>query len=167
MGLVKDRKTKRFMAELTAFAEAYEAGETGPHRGWHAGAGNDGQWLLVYNDAGDEAECVFREGERTLFNIMHGGYRQDVTERGFAVWRMRPGIGGAVDPGVGRLEVTATDGTTVAAEIVAHTFAVDIDTGPSPRTMDEVFDWQEPAFTVRVFDKQDVLRYEGPLRAGR
>ncbi|WP_244162550.1 hypothetical protein [Amycolatopsis regifaucium] len=168
--------TERWIAELTALTELYRAaeaagsGEAVSHEGWHTGArigtsAANGR-LLAYHDSGPEAECVFRAGERTLFNIMSGGYGNDTTERGFAVWSSRPGVLGAVDSGVSRLEVTDADGVVVPAEIVAHTFAVEVDLGPEPRTIDEVFaQWEPPELTVRVYGEGDVLRYEGPLLA--
>ncbi|MEV7548364.1 hypothetical protein AB0N89_01910 [Amycolatopsis sp. NPDC089917] len=162
------------MAELTAFAELYRAAETAgspeavSHAGWHAGArlraGSADGRLLAYKDSGVEAECVFREGERTLFHIMSTGYGRDTTERGFAVWSERPGALGAIAPGVTRLEVTDAEGAVIRADIVAHTFAVDVDLGPEPRTVDEVFaPWEPPEVTVRVYGEGDTLRYEGPL----
>ncbi|KZB85926.1 hypothetical protein AVL48_27315 [Amycolatopsis regifaucium] len=172
----RDEVTERWIAELTALTELYRAaeaagsGEAVSHEGWHTGArigtsAANGR-LLAYHDSGPEAECVFRAGERTLFNIMSGGYGNDTTERGFAVWSSRPGVLGAVDSGVSRLEVTDADGVVVPAEIVAHTFAVEVDLGPEPRTIDEVFaQWEPPELTVRVYGEGDVLRYEGPLLA--
>ncbi len=170
----RDEVVAEWIEELTAFTELYRAAETEgsaeavSHAGWHAGArlGPDtaSGRLLAYNESGVEAECVFREGERTLFNIMSTGYGNDTTERGFAVWSSRPGVLGAIDVGVTRLEVADTDGMVVPADIVAHTFAVDVDLGPAPQTVDEVFaPWEPPELTVRVYGEGDRLRYEGPL----
>ncbi|WP_410658834.1 hypothetical protein [Amycolatopsis sp. lyj-112] len=166
----RDEEDLRLVAELTDFVEVYQAA-TGPevsHEGWHAGArlwpGTEKGRLLVYHDSGIEAECHFREGERTLFNIMHSGYGVDTAERGFGVWSKRPGVLGAVAAGVSRLEVTGADGAVVPADIVGHTFAVDVDLGPEPRTVDEVFaPWEPPELTVRVYAEGDVVRYEGPF----
>ncbi|MBB5849964.1 hypothetical protein ACFQ05_22445 [Amycolatopsis umgeniensis] len=159
---------------MTAFTELYRAAEsagtakTVSHAGWHAGArlGPDtaSGRLLAFNESGVEAECIFREGDRTLFNIMSTGYGNDTTERGFAVWSSRPGVLGAIDAGVTRLEVADADGVVYPADIVAHTFAVDVDLGPAPRTVDEVFaPWDPPELTVRVYGEGDTVRYEGPL----
>ncbi|MFC3454377.1 hypothetical protein [Amycolatopsis speibonae] len=156
------------MTELYRAAEIEGSTAAVSHAGWHAGArlwaGTANGRLLAYNDSGVEAECIFREGERTLFNIMSTGYGNDVTERGFAVWSSRPGALGAIDSGVSRLEVTDADGIVVRADIVAHTFAVDVDLGPAPRTVDEVFaPWEPPELTVRVYGEGNTLRYEGLL----
>ncbi|HET6289017.1 MAG TPA: hypothetical protein VFG15_20010 [Amycolatopsis sp.] len=95
---------------------------------------------------------------------MSRGYESDTAERGFAVWSSRPGVLGAIDAGVSRLAVADADGAVVEADIVAHTFAVDVDLGPVPRTIDEVFaPWEPPELTVRVYGEGDSLRYEGPL----
>ncbi|OLZ61657.1 hypothetical protein BS330_01200 [Amycolatopsis keratiniphila subsp. nogabecina] len=171
MAPASDEQTDQWIAELTALTELYRSsGSAGQvsHEGWHTGARigtstGDGR-MLAYKDSGVEAECVFRAGESTLFNIMSTGYGSDTTERGFAVWSARPGALGAIDPGVTRLEVADADGVVVQAEIVAHTFAVDVDLGPVPRTIDEVFaPWEPPELTVRVYGENDALRYEGPL----
>ena len=170
----RDEQTAQWVAELTELAELYRSAEAEgsaeavSHAGWHAGAllgtSTANGRLLAYKDSGPEAECVFRAGERTLFNIMSGGYGSDTGERGFAVWSSRPGVLGAVDAGVSRLEVADADGAVVPADIVAHTFAVDVDLGPAPQTVDEVFaPWEPPELTVRVYGEGDVLRYEGPL----
>ncbi|RSN60804.1 hypothetical protein DMH01_16160 [Amycolatopsis sp. WAC 04182] len=174
MAPASDEETARWTAELTALCELYRSAEIAgateavSHARWHTGARigtstADGR-MLAYHDSGVEAECVFREGERTLFNIMSTGYGSDTGERGFAVWSRRPGVLGAIDTGVTRLEVTDADGDVVRAAIVAHTFAVDVDLGPVPRTVDEVFaPWESPELTVRVYGEGDALRYEGPL----
>jgi len=170
----RDEETEQWIAELTALSDLYRSAESGgsaeavSHAGWHTGArlwpGSANGRLLAYNDSGVEAECIFREGEKTLFNIMSTGYGNDTTERGFAVWSSRPGALGAIDPGVTRLEVADAEGAVVQADIVAHTFAVDVDLGPAPRTIDEVFaPWEPPELTVRVYGEGDALRYEGPL----
>ncbi len=172
----RDEQVAQWTAELTAFAELYsQAEQTGSaeavsHAGWHAGArlrpGTANGRLLAYHDSGVEAECLFREGERTLFNIMSGGYQADTAERGFGMWSSRPGVLGAIEPGVSRLEVADADGVVIAADIVAHTFAVDVDLGPEPQTVDEVFaPWDPPELTVRVYGEGDTLRFEGPLFA--
>jgi hypothetical protein len=95
---------------------------------------------------------------------MSSGYGADTAERGFGVWSRRLGVLGAVAAGVSRLEVTDADGAVVPADIVGHTFAVDVDLGPEPRTMDEVFTpWEPPELTVRVYGEDGALRYEGPF----
>ncbi|UMP04745.1 hypothetical protein [Amycolatopsis sp. EV170708-02-1] len=174
MAPASDEQTAQWIAELTALSELYRSAEIAgsaeqvSHEGWHAGARigtstGDGR-MVAYKDSGVEAECVFREGERTLFNIMSTGYGSDTAERGFAVWSARPGALGAIDPGVTRLEVADADGVVVQAAIVARTFAVDVDLGPVPQTVDEVFaPWEPPELTVRVYGEGDALRYEGPL----
>ncbi|MFJ8915470.1 hypothetical protein [Amycolatopsis sp. NPDC102389] len=156
------------LSELYRSAEAAGSTEQVSQAGWHTGArigtstGNGR--MLAYHDSGVEAECVFRAGERTLFNIMSTGYGSDTGERGFAVWSSRPGALGAIDEGVTRMEVADADGVAVEAAIVAHTFAVDVDLGPAPQTVDEVFaPWEPPVLTVRVYGEGDALRYEGPL----
>ncbi|WP_245193213.1 hypothetical protein [Amycolatopsis alba] len=156
------------MTELYRSAEIAGSTEAVTHAGWHPGArlraGTANGRLLAYHDSGVEAECIFREGERTLFNIMSTGYGRDTTESGFAVWSSRPGVLGAIDTGVSRVEVADADGVVVQADIVDHTFAVDVDLGPEPRTVDEVFaPWDPPELTVRVYAEGDTLRYEGPL----
>ncbi|EME55907.1 hypothetical protein [Amycolatopsis decaplanina] len=156
------------LSELYRSAEVAGSAEAVSHAGWHAGArigtSTANGRMLAYNDSGVEAECIFREGERTLFNIMSGGYGNDTSERGFAVWSRRPGVLGAIDTGVCRLEVADAEGVVVQAAIVAHTFAVDVDLGPVPQTIDEVFaPWEPPELTVRVYGEGDALRYEGPL----
>ncbi|SDW67531.1 hypothetical protein SAMN05421504_1011221 [Amycolatopsis xylanica] len=163
----EDPELMRKVEELTEFGELYRASRAVSHRGWHAGAelgDRDGDGtMLAYHDSGDEAEYVFRAGERPLFNIMNGGHGSPPDRYGYRVWTLRPGVAGSVGPRVGRLEVAGTDGEAVAADIVAHTFAVNIDIGPRPRTMDEIFEWRAPELTVRVFDKGDAVLYEGPL----
>lgn len=170
----RDEEIAQWTAELTAFTELYRSAEVAgsaeavSHAGWHAGArlgtSTASGRLLAYNDSGVEAECVFREGDHPLFNIMSRGYGADTAERGFGVWSSRPGVLGAVDTGVRRLEVADADGVVVPADIVAHTFAVDVDLGPTPQTVDEVFaPWDPPELTVRVYGEDDALRYEGPL----
>ncbi|WP_370949921.1 hypothetical protein AB5J62_20600 [Amycolatopsis sp. cg5] len=152
---------------LHEFAALYQSGKAVTHDGWHAGAAlgdRDGEGvMLAYHDSGDEVQFTFRTGERALFGITEGGNRPPLPRYGYQVWHLRPGVGGAVDERVGRLEVTGSDGVAVPAEIVAHTFTVNIDIGPAPRTMDEIFDWQAPELTVRVFDKAGAVLYEGPL----
>ncbi|WP_409492094.1 hypothetical protein [Amycolatopsis sp. cmx-11-12] len=170
----RDEEITQWTAELTAFTELYRSAEVAgseeavSHAGWHAGArlgtSTASGRLLAYNDSGVEAECVFREGDQPLFNIMSHGYGADTAERGFAVWSSRPGVLGAVDTGVRRLEVADADGVVIPADIVAHTFAVDVDLGSTPQTVDEVFaPWDPPELTVRVYGEDDALRYEGPL----
>lgn len=174
MAPARDEEVEQWTEELTALSELYRSAETAgsaeavSHAGWHTGArlraGSANGRLLAYNDSGAEAECIFREGDSTLFNIMSRGYESDTAERGFAVWSSRPGVLGAIDAGVSRLAVADADGAVVEADIVAHTFAVDVDLGPVPRTIDEVFaPWEPPELTVRVYGEGDSLRYEGPL----
>ncbi|MFC0435546.1 hypothetical protein [Kutzneria buriramensis] len=166
------------VAELEAFAAAYRAAAAGvSYSGWHAGARTAGNRLLAYHDSGAEAEVVFRPGERPLFNIMQNGHRRPDDDRPFTVWSVTPAICGTVEPGVRRLEVISGTGAVVPADIVAHTFAVDLQLAPPPvlpdtasidDRLDEVWGLNGQAhelarrLTARVHG-DDGLLYEGSL----
>ncbi|MFD5090970.1 hypothetical protein ACFWMR_10230 [Amycolatopsis thailandensis] len=159
------RRLERYSRELPVFADLYRKAESSgsvaevTHAGWRAGArlwpGSPAGRLLAYNDEGAEAVCRFRPGDRTLFGIQTRGHQMNTVERGFAIWGYRPGVFGAVDAGVPRLEITDVNGVVYPADIVAHTFVIDVDLGP----------WEPPELTVRVYDKDCMPRYEGPLLA--
>jgi hypothetical protein len=176
--------------ELRAFADAYRAAEARglpvesvSHVGWHAGArvgaGTANGRLLAYHDSGDEAECVFRAGQRTLFNIMRGGNRRPGETRPFSLWDVTPGICGTLVPDVVGVQVIGEDGTAFAADIVAHTFAADIELVPPPAELpesasideriDAVWEHHRQAYEkarklgIRVHDTAGTVIYEGPL----
>ena len=181
---------ERQVLELRVLARAYRAAEAEglpaeavTHAGWHVGArvgaGTAGGKLLVFHDSGVEAECVFRPGRDTLFNIMSRGLRSPEEVRPISVWSVTPGISGTVLPDVARVQLIDGDGVAVDADIVAHTFAADIDVVPPFEELPEsasIADkidavWAHGAraraaarrLQVRVRDAVGSVLYEGPL----
>ena len=177
---------------LKTFADVYRAAEaqglpaeTVSYRGWHAGArvgaGTDSGAVLAYRRSGTEAECVFHPGREPQFNIMTNGWRRPGETRPFTVCRVDHGIYGTFVPGVGRLDVLREDGEVVPAQIVAHTFAVDLHVIPPAEELPEsagvderiTHGWAHLAaareaarpLRVRVFDTGGAVLHEGPLLA--
>ncbi|MEU7143729.1 hypothetical protein ABZ942_30105 [Nocardia sp. NPDC046473] len=159
------------------------------HAGWRPGARIGAHTavahsiLLAYHDSGGGAMLIFEEGHLDSFAC--GGLDSDLTERPFAVKSViESGLCGVLAPEAVKLEVISENGTIFPADVVAHTFAVTIDL-PSERRLNQlrrayaapdeevpfVFDSDDRGenyetldrFSARVYDRDDVLLYTGPV----
>ncbi|AHH97330.1 hypothetical protein [Kutzneria albida] len=146
---------------------------------------------MAYNDSGADGICILQDGRGVWLNVEPRGHSRDFRQRPYSVWQWMPSYNGqptrllgALAPEAARVELVSEDGAVAQAEVVDHTFAVQMvvdmvclrnarerleateSTSEEGRAEFEKLMSESRTemskVRVRVYDSADVLLYEGP-----